>query len=480
MRKIIKVIVFFLITIILLVYSGRLLREKSLSSQGKEKTTLWNEEYAQLEQDTVDALFLGSSHNYCSLNPLLLFHKTGIAGYCLGSPAQDIYATKTYLEFGLATQSPKIILLECRNIIMQGKSEERWNRIAYDNLPFVFYKFENLTKSIRSEEDFISYVFPVFRFHERWKDVTEEDVNYMLHSHMTEEFSTKGYYPRYTMNKVDLTKFYTENEEYEVAERVQKAILEIKEICEKNGAELILWKTPSPMWRESYAKGVQQLADSIDVTYIDLNYYYEEIGLNSSTDFLDSNSHLNDHGAVKVTSFLAEYLIKLNLPNHQGEESYMDYEVSYENYYNESVTRTRDILVYLDKIKTEDYQIWMVLGGGLDEPSWHIRNGFSKMGLQQDFLNLSDKTFLAVIDSGVVQLEMQGSESLTHSIHIDGHDIVLTSAQTSQSLLFDGQEMLSQDQNGMGIVVYDVSQDKVIDSIVFDINNHSIPYRKLE
>ncbi len=484
-KKLAKITVFFFIFIIALAFMGELFKEKRVKkNSSQEAVTSWVSGYADLEEDTVDVLFLGSSQNFCTVNPCILWKEEGIASYVLGSSAQDAWATKAYLEYGLKEQSPRAVFVECAGLVLQDKTEEQWNRRAYDNLPFSISKFRNLANSIREEESFLSYVFPVLRFHERWEELGAIDFEWAIYGIEEGDYSYKGYYPRYRVTKADLTQIKDAVPDYELTESTRKAIYGMKEVCDKVGAELVLWKAPAPYWREVYKESLENICKELGIKYVDLNYSTEEIGIDSDKDFYDSYSHLNDSGATKVSSYLAQYLKReLNLPDHRGENKYEDYETNYHHYVSGKLPQINELEQYLSYLVSSDYDVFFCVNDGMSD----IKNYKELFGMLP-FENLSKahgtQSYVGVLSNGnrvEADIVALGEEAYyTGTIGENSIEILSQGyhAGDSGSIKINGEEYMVQGQRGLGIVVYDRYLKKVVDSVTFDIKMNAKPYRK--
>ena len=74
-------------------------------------------------------------------------------------------------------------------------------------------------------------------------------------------------------------------------------------------------------------------ADSKNISYLDLNLYVDELGIDWNLDSRDGGDHLNYYGALKITDYMGNYLYNLNiLPNHKGDKKYDSWNKSYEMY----------------------------------------------------------------------------------------------------------------------------------------------------
>lgn len=68
--------------------------------------------FYELEDNTVDVLFLGSSHAFEDFNTGVLWSDYGMAAYILAGSDQPLWNTYYYLKEALKTQKPELIVLE--------------------------------------------------------------------------------------------------------------------------------------------------------------------------------------------------------------------------------------------------------------------------------------------------------------------------------------------------------------------------------
>ena len=70
--------------------------------------------------------------------------------------------------------------------------------------------------------------------------------------------------------------------------------------------------------------------------FLNLNDYYEEIGIDFQTDFSDYGGHTNALGARKCTKFLGDYLTAhYELADKRGQEGYESWDEAYEQWKGE-------------------------------------------------------------------------------------------------------------------------------------------------
>ena len=266
-------------------------------------------------ENTIDVLVLGDSESFNSYIPLELWNQYGFTSYVCGTPAQRISNSYEYLQYAFNKQRPKIVILEANNLYTKNGV-------------------------VRRIKEYIDKKIPAFEYHDRWKSLSKED--FYKSPEYTEIVNDKGY--RYS-NKVRKVKKNKRENFMQVNENAKnipgdnkKHLKEIKDYCDKNNAKLILYNSPAPAnWNYNKHNGVEKLAKSLGVEYIDLNLKVDELKINWKKDSQEKKGeHLNYTGAMKVTNYLGNYLKSNNdLPDHRQDENYKSWDEAYVNFQKE-------------------------------------------------------------------------------------------------------------------------------------------------
>ena len=92
----------------------------------------------------------------------------------------------------------------------------------------------------------------------------------------------------------------------------RQCLKNIRALCEKNGAQLILISSPSAKnWNYPNHNGIAALAAEMGLTYIDMNLMQDQLKIDWQVDTKDAGDHMNWDGAQKVSRWLAGYLSSL-------------------------------------------------------------------------------------------------------------------------------------------------------------------------
>lgn len=157
------------------------------------------------------------------------------------------------------------------------------------------------------EESFLSYVFPILRYHSRFDELTGEDFEYLF---KVKDNTWNGHLVNREVNPVDALPTVRPLADYSFAEICWEYLDKIRELCEENGTELILVKAPSvyPYWYEEYDTQIEEYARKYDLAFYNFLDVAEEIGIDYNTDTYDAGLHLNLDGAEKLSVYFAHIL----------------------------------------------------------------------------------------------------------------------------------------------------------------------------
>ena len=196
-KKVIKPALFLSIGVMLFVIVSAVIMPKNL-----DKCAYVISGYRALEEDTVDALFLGPSLVLDGVSPMQIYEDTGICAYSLATTGQPIELSYALLKVAFRTQQPKVVILNSSvfasdNVNMSKVQDElgqpkqvnyalgngkttnynaywRWIIEAFplgtDKITLIK---EYLKMSYHS--DLFSTLFPLLYYHDRWKSLTAED-----------------------------------------------------------------------------------------------------------------------------------------------------------------------------------------------------------------------------------------------------------------------------------------------------------------
>lgn len=274
------------------------------------------------EENTLDALFFGSSHMFVGVNPLALWEGYGIPAFVVGGSEQPFWNSYYYIKECLKTQTPKVVVLDVFDAAWGQEEYSDYSRIVKNNfgLKLSRDKIESIRVSA-PKELWVDLLLGFPAYHARYGELNQADLdalrgkeapylNGYYFSNRTEAFA------RPDISGVTATSpLHPKHEAY---------LLKIIELVRASGSQLLLIKTPYAITAEdqTYYNRVAQIAEAEGVPFLNYNLLYDELGLDFATDMTDP-AHLTYAGSQKFTAHLGAYLAgHYALQDKRADEAY--------------------------------------------------------------------------------------------------------------------------------------------------------------
>lgn len=307
-----------------------------------------------------DVLFVGDCEVFSNISPVALWREYGITSFVRGSAQQLIWQSYYLLEEMLAHETPKAVVFNVLSLKYNEPQKEAYNRIALDGMKLSRYKLAAVEASMLQgqrdadtgevvNESFLSYVFPLLRYHSRWSSLTSDDVKYM---YGRDKVTHNGYYMRVDANGVspDELPAVRPLDDYTFGSTAMEYLDKMVTLCKSHGVELILMKAPSlvPHWYDEYEAQVEEYASAHGLRYINVLEAANDIGIDYETDTFDRGMHMNLSGAEKVTSYVGGILSsEFGIPNRRGDEEYASVWAEKEKFYDDMIAAQQKELAEL-------------------------------------------------------------------------------------------------------------------------------------
>ncbi len=452
-------------------------------------TTVTYNKFYQMEENTVDVLFLGTSHAMNAYIPQELYERYGIRGYNLGCPYQSMITSYFWLKEALRRQSPEAVVLDMfyvykfhENVVNEPESGIRE---AFDPMKLSPVKVEAIHTICKIDDTMgsvLSYYLPLLRFHKRWKGLTEKDFwekdrggyRDMKGCHILKQScGIQDYLPfeaDKTVGEADMDPI------------MQEYLDRVEELCRQKGITLVLTQTPlndiGVAEKQRRYNTVSRYAAEHDLLYLDFNEktLYEKIGYDFEKDNANSG-HVNLWGAQKVTDYIGQILAERcglegrdDAQYEQAREAYKEMEKDM------SLTRINELDSYLEALRDDRYSVFISVK---DDCTQNLKSSMLErlraLGLKAELEGKYRSSYYAVVSGGTVK-ERQGDQRLEYGGSIRGgrtpYRIVsagMKSGNTS-SIQIDGKEY-GKNRRGLNIVVYNNEMMEVLDSVCFDTSD---------
>lgn len=276
-------------------------------------------EYYREENKDFDVIFVGDCEVYENFSPVALWNEYGINSYIRGSAQQYIWQSYYLLEDTLRYHKPEVVVFNIQSLQYDESQSEAYNRMTLEGMKWSSAKVGSIEASMTEDEHFVEYVFPLLRYHDRWKELTAEDVTYMF---QTKPITFNGYYMRTDVLPAKDVPEGRPMEDYSFGDKAWEYMDKIRTLCEENGIELVLIKAPSlyPYWYNEYEAQVEDYASKYNLTYINFLKHQEETGVDYNTDTYDGGLHMNLSGAEKLSHYIGPILLEHGAKDRRDDE----------------------------------------------------------------------------------------------------------------------------------------------------------------
>jgi len=254
-----------------------------------------------------DVIFVGDCECYENISPIKMYEEYGITSYIRGSAQQLIWQSYYLLEEMLNMETPRVVVFNVLSMKYNEPQKEAYNRMSIDGMKLSLSKLKNIKASMCEDEDFISYIFPLLRYHSRWSELTSEDFEYLF---KTKRSFHQGYLMRVDVRPVTGYPSATPLADYNFGDTAYEYLDKITALCEEKGVKLVLMKAPSisPLWYDEWEAQIEEYANAHDLLYLNFLELVDEVGIDYDTDTYDGGLHLNLSGAEKLSGYFGQIL----------------------------------------------------------------------------------------------------------------------------------------------------------------------------
>ena len=484
-KSIVKLIVFVTLTFACIFFVNHFLKPKYYYNQMWPSTNTAGDFY-RLKRNSVDVLFLGSSHVMSSFNPQVIYDNYGIVSYNLGSEQQSLLTSYYWLREALKYQKPKVVVLDTYLLFLYANAEttalncsEASVRKAFDGMRPSLLKWQAARDIQKNDpdQDALSFFFLNMRYHNRWSYLTDTDYTEYT---MVDHGGVKGFT---TLGGQNDNVTYTPFDDAEINKEWKEDMVElsadylgrIEELCNQNGIKLILVKIPcsEPYRRYNTTK---EYAESHGLDFYDFNEkkLYEEIDYDASADLL---AHPNYHGAEKLSLYMGRVLAEDYGVAPREDDSYNKSRETYNHKVAaEVLAETTEFSDFLDKIDQERYTVFVYAPLSVSSVMNETRIcQMGQLGFKENLLDVPVGThYCALKNNGEVKeiltdgpVDWAGSickGALPYDFSIAGSSCSFTVGKTE----YGGAN------EGVLFVVYDEDLKMIVDKVTFRMKDEVV------
>lgn len=274
-RLIVYSFLIFLVHMAIGAYLKNIAKENETEHSGYHPRQRWAD-FHELSPNTIDLLFLGSSHCYRSFNPSIVDSLTNKKSFNLGSSIQTPITSFFVLKEALQTQNPKLLVLEIYFRTFYDASNRQYQSANF-NFEFMKSNTVKVDFLINSYgKDIPKVLLPTYS-QKRGFDYLIE--GYKLQN-TKEEYLNKGFVER--TDTLSSTRHYNVEPykfDFDETNKKQSVYLEkIIRLCKDNSIELILVTAP-----------ITKEMKSTILNYEDVYQHFNRVAQENDLDFIDYN-----------------------------------------------------------------------------------------------------------------------------------------------------------------------------------------------
>ncbi len=467
----------------------------TMEGQDAGEGTRYRDFYKQ-QNNSIDYLVLGTSHTNYSINPMQIYEETGYTGYVLGGEKQLMSCSYYWLREACRTQQPKAVFVDVSALISETDDGSLVLKELLAMKPSL-NKLHAIIDTSPDKDTFYSAFFPLYSFHERWKELNISDYKgvdesrYYLRGSALRFLSSDKYlspevgFRNREYISIDADGNDSASEEAlsvnpDAAEYFEKIV----SFCSENDIRLVPVKCPTRRWNSDYSDAVSAYLSEVGAeALLDMNAQ-DELVFNWSTDTFDDGYHLSYIGNSKASHWFASYLDSMGIFTDHREtdgtwnddaEKYLSWER--DNIYDR-LYPGQSIYRYLETIANNTDKYVVMVSVYHDASAFYdeeMDTLFKRIGFENGLMPEEQKALLGYTDSGEKVLlrssykKEEYDGSFTSNDGIDHEFTMISSGAASgkESSIYVDDREYSFDSPGINMVVIDKADGKVISGANF-------------
>lgn len=335
-KKFFKVIIFLLIFLLVTIPLTTMC-VVGIGNIGEIKSC--SRELYNLNKNTMDVLYIGSSSTWAGVSPPVIYNETGIAGFNRSCTVQTSYTAYYYLLEALQHQNPKVVVLESET--MFSPYDEAFMRTAVDSMKPSDVKNEAIDFYANLSDSPLwtkaSFYIPYLYYNKSWSELNFNNL-YLYYSTFNSGYNNicpMGGRLNSNINECELPEEkYATCDEVAIPESIsEEYFVKILNLCNEKDIQVMVVTYPNATGTYAQHNKIAEICKDNNTLYCDLMLLADEIGVDPARDFSDAGEHMNIYGNVKVSKYIAKLLNEnFDLPDRRGSEGYEFYDAYLETF----------------------------------------------------------------------------------------------------------------------------------------------------
>jgi hypothetical protein len=278
--------------------------------------------------DSLDAVYLGSSNCYAFWNALIAWKNHGLTVFpytCAGMP---LYAIEYVIREARKTQPDALYIVNINSVVFDAMD------ISHVHHVLSYMPDSELKRELRDHlcdllglgwSERLELYLPWIRMRQYWTEYLDEGIIPRV-----DGMKAASHYDNFLSRSLNLTRRYRTTEKRTPITDNQRACLEhLMDYCDAEGVRVLFVAVPRDEKTANLLGRINTACDLIRERGHDVLYLTDQadaVHLDLSQDFYEIK-HTNIHGAIKFTNYLSEYLIEAyGLEDRRGDPAYASWD----------------------------------------------------------------------------------------------------------------------------------------------------------
>lgn len=328
-RTVIRVSMFIAIFFAIFMYAT-----KTLTNTGDYRNYQRVRGFYSEKEDSLDAVYIGSSATYAFYQAALGWDSNGIAVWPYSTNSQPLTAARFLLEEAQKTQPDALKIINIRSGLLGETSAERihW---TVDYMPWSVTKLKLIHSFCEAGDyelaDRLEFYIPLVRYHSRWKELNKEDFSYELDG-------TKGgsHHASFFKKTKDVSGYYCESDcAGELPKETEACLESLFDYIDQEDIPVLFVSNLAINKNETeltQINRIMEMAEARGYDTLNLKNRQGEMGIDTTMDYYNAN-HTNVHGSIKYTVYLANYLAEhYGFQDKRGQAGYESWDLAAQKY----------------------------------------------------------------------------------------------------------------------------------------------------
>lgn len=311
MKNWIRFISFILITAVVLVLVD------SFIFTGEMKGSHYSQFFKE-EENSLDVIFIGNSTVRNSVIPTEIWAEHKITSYSITNSPTHLEVIYLAIDEIARLQKPKLVVIDITGLTFQTEETQKsYVKEFIGSIPNSSHKEE-----LKAKYDYFDEEVELFENHNDFRNPHYFNIYSKRNEYL------KGFTPKYDAGNFEKSKIIVDDDKVlSLSDDGERYLIKILETCSKHeNINFLFIRTPRIITEESIKETYMMrsaigLINEYGYEYVELEKYYDEIGLKSNEDFADY-VHMNYYGALKFTKFIIPFLDeKYNIKGNEYSDS---------------------------------------------------------------------------------------------------------------------------------------------------------------